>query len=147
MPTCVAARPAPPASCISSAILSTSRREIVVEVLDVVRFQAQHRIRVLPDLRERETASRDGFRIGLALDVVADVLGVRVDNLLVALVGHGASVLTASRANPCQKPCGSTSTTAVIPAARIAGAAAASSCPRRAATSRGVSVFAISWAR
>ena len=52
--------------------------EIVVEVLDVVRFQAQNRIRVLPDLREREAPSGNGFRIGLVLArrrYVAAVLG------------------------------------------------------------------------
>ena len=43
--------------------------------------------------------------------------------------------------------CGSTSTTAFTPALRIAGAAAASTCPARAASARGRSVFATSWAR
>ena len=42
---------------------------------------------------------------------------------------------------------GSTSTTALTPARRIAGAAAASRRPAAAASARGLSVFATSWAR
>ena len=110
----MAARPAPSGVVHQLGHPLDEPAELVVEVLDVVRFHAQHGIRVLADLGERErrraTASGSGSR-----STSSPFLGVRVDKLLVALVGHGASVLTASSANPCQKPCGSTSTTPSVP--------------------------------
>ena len=58
MPTCVAARPTPSASCMSADHPLGEPRELVVERLDLVGPHAQHRVAVLADLRQRDLAPR-----------------------------------------------------------------------------------------
>ena len=133
--------------------------KVVVELLDVVRLQAERGIAVLADLRECELLSRVGFgtrlRVLVGLGLVEVLVIVVV--LVVVVVGHsGASVVTrqGTREDPLRvgggrpamdyKLCGSTSTTAVSPARRIAGAAAESRCAACDAIRRGCVVFATS---
>ena len=70
-------------------IRSTSRREVVVEVLDLARrFIRSDRVRVLADLREREPPA--GFALGVERSaVLADLFVLFV---LFVLFGHGGSV-------------------------------------------------------
>src|SRR5215210_6672830 len=100
--------------------------QIAVELLDVVGAHPQHRVRVLANLGERDPAPRLERRFQL---FVANLLGF----------GH---------LGECnQTSWGSTSTTTVKSAFRIAGAAADRSWLARDASSRGRAVFATSWAR
>ncbi len=65
-------------------------REVLVETVDLVRAQPQHRVRVLPDLRQRDPAPRLDLCVEL---LVALVVGVLVLRLVVHLRrGHRASV-------------------------------------------------------
>ena len=57
-PTCVAASPTPCASCISVRHPLGEPRELVVEVLDLVRPHPQDGVAVLADLGQREPATR-----------------------------------------------------------------------------------------
>src|SRR5215203_504897 len=100
--------------------------EIVVEVLHLLGLEPEHRIWVLANLGQGETT----FGFGLRIELVG---------LDLALLGH---VFEFS-----QTLCGSTSTTAIRSAARIALEAEPSRRAARDATSRGRSVFTISWAR
>ena len=71
MPTCVAARPTPRASCISWRMRVTSRARSSSNDVDLVRAHPQHGIAVLPDLRERELPARR--RLGVELRVLDDL--------------------------------------------------------------------------
>ena len=96
----MAARPAPSAPSISAVMRSTSCAELVVERLDLARPHAQHGIRVLADLGERDEPSR------LALGVRLPLLG------LLSLVGSAVSGSSPRRqctqralgATPCLLP-------------------------------------------
>ena len=105
--------------------------QVLVETLDLVRAHPQDRVRVLPDLRQRQPPPRFALRVELL--PFADL--ALLFNLLLC---H------AEQFRRGYKLCGSTSTTAVRPALRIAGAAAASSFPARPATRLGSSVLATS---
>ena len=110
-------------------------REVVVELLHLAGAHPQHRVRVLADLRERDASARAILRVELPLVDLVPALWCRRDTA----VRH---------ARECsQTVWGSTSTTALTPARRIAGAAAASTRPAAAASARGRSVFATSWER
>ena len=127
-PAWLPARPTPCASAISACMRSTSRRRSSSKSSTSSALQLQHRVGPLADLGEREPPPRL-------------VLGAQlfVDDL---------AVLLAHTAGQCiQRLCGSTSTTAVRPAFRIAGAAAASARAARAARAPGRSVLATSCAR
>ena len=57
-PTCVAASPTPLRVAHQRDHPLGEPREVVVEVLDLARAHAQHRVGVLADLRERERGAR-----------------------------------------------------------------------------------------
>ena len=109
--------------------------EVVVEVLHLLGAQLQHRIGPLADLRERHPAAD----LALAVELLVVDLAVVV---VVVLVAHGRQCRQRRH-----RPCGSTSTTTLRPALRIAGAAAARARPARAASAPGRSVLATSCAR
>jgi len=62
--------------------------QVVVEVLDVVRYQAQRRVAVLADLPKREPATC--FSLGFGLRVVFRLVAVVV--LVVVVLAHGDAV-------------------------------------------------------
>src|ERR671934_223099 len=103
-------------------------RQVRVEGLDLVGLHPQGGVGVLADLGKRDSPPRLGLGIQLFLSYLA-------------------SVAHAAARSLGQRLWGSTSTTAVRPARRIAGAADASNRAVRAARRRGSSVFATSWAR
>ena len=124
----------PDAACVVHQVrhLLGEAGEVVVEQLDLARAHPQDRVRVLADLGEREPAARAILRVELPL----------VD--LVAAFRRGRNLAVGHARECSQTVWGSTSTTALTPARRIAGAAAASTRPAAAASARGVSVFATS---
>src|SRR5690242_6405942 len=71
--------------------------QIVVEALDLVRAHPQHRIGVLPDLRQREPSTRLAFRVELLFENLTLLFDV--------FVSHGASLWTAKgSADPRRRP-------------------------------------------
>ena len=75
----MAARPTPFASCISLIIRSTSRVEVLVELLDLARRHPQRRIGVLADLRERRLAQRLALRVELLVSDLSCLLAFGVN--------------------------------------------------------------------
>jgi len=74
-------------------------KEVLVEVLDHMGVKTKNRVGVLPDLGQRDATAR--FALGIVFGIVLSlVLGPLLDPVLLfdsgfALLGHGASVLTA----------------------------------------------------
>ena len=113
--------------------------QLVVELLDLVGAHPQHRVRVLANLRQGDTTACSLLRVELSL--VPLVVAVVFFRGSAALRRHDTSLVTPHRTSVTQwgdqSDCGSTSTTALTPARRIAGAAAARSWPAREASARG----------
>ena len=122
-PTCVAASPTPCASCIRSHPLGEPR-ELVVELSTSRARMRRTGVRVLADLRERERGAAPRPRRRAARPR-------STSSSPPSGAGSESPGCSACAVECSQSDCGSTSTTAVTPARRIAGAAAASSAAGR----------------